>query len=182
MHYEDLELCRYHSGPLDTDSWHVPLRAIGWLESGHPYNRGPRPIALVEQINALVDNAERVFQQYHFRGFHDCTICELGDPAARLARSHINLLIPSKRTVFACPAAIVHYLSVHSYLPPSDFVIAVQDCPPYGSPQYFELLREANDGFPVPMVTWDEYLIEQRKVTDGLIRRRQTRLGTGPKE
>ena len=174
MHYEDLELCRYHSGPLDSDSWHVPLRSIGWLESGHPYNRGPTPIALVEQINALVDNAERVFQQYHFRGFYDCTICESGVPAARLARSHINLLIPSKRTVFACPAAIVHYLSVHSYLPPSDFVIAVQDCPPYGSPQYFELLREANDGFPVPMVTWDEYLIEQR--------RRQTRLGTGPKE
>jgi hypothetical protein len=167
MHYEDLELCRYHSGPLDSDSWHVPLRAIGWLESGHPYNRGPTPIA-------LVDNAERVFQQYHFRGLHDCTICESGVPAARLARSHINLLIPSKRTVFACPAAIVHYLSVHSYLPPSDFVSAARDCPPYGSPQYFELLREANDGFPVPMVTWAEYLIEQR--------RRQTRLGTGPKE
>jgi hypothetical protein len=120
MHYEDLELCRYHSGPLDSDSWHVPLCAIGWLEGGHPYHRGPTPIALVEQIN--------------------------------------------------------------SYLPPSDFVSAARDCPPYGSPQYFELLREANDGFPVPMVTWDEYLIEQRKVTDELLRRRQTRLGTGPEE
>ena len=84
MHYEDLELCRYHSGPLDSDSWHVPLRSIGWLESGHPYNRGPTPIALVEQINALVDNAERVFQQYHFRGFHEVVWRQLFAPPTKL--------------------------------------------------------------------------------------------------
>ena len=33
----------------------------------------------------------------------------------------------------------------------------------------FESLREANDGYSVPLVTWDEQLIEQRKVTDELI-------------
>jgi hypothetical protein len=163
MYFEDLELCRYHPGPLDSDSWHVPLRAIGWLEDGHPFNHGPTPTGLAELLGALVDNAERVFQQHHFRGLHDCTICESGLPSAHLARSHINLLIPGKRMVFACPAAITHYLSVHSYLPPSEFVDAVQECPPYGSPRYLELLREANDGCPLPLVTWDEYLIERRR-------------------
>src|SRR5882757_1888576 len=101
MYYEDLELCRYHSGPLDSDSWHVSLRAIGWLESGHPYNRAPIPIGLVEQLGALLDSAEGAFQQYHFRGLHDCTFCKPGHPDARVARSHINLLIPSKGMVFA---------------------------------------------------------------------------------
>jgi hypothetical protein len=181
MYYEDLELCRYHAGPLDASNWHVPLRAIGWLESGHAFNSGATPLGLVEQLGALMDGAKSVFRQYHFRGLHDCTLCIPG-PGARLAQSHINLLIPAKRTVFACPTAIIHYLTVHSYLPPSEFVDAVLECPPYGSPRYFESLREANDGYPVPLVTWDEHLIEQRKVTDELIRRRQTRTDTASEE
>jgi hypothetical protein len=170
MYFEDLELCRYHTGPLDSDSWHVPLRAIGWLEGGHPYNTGATPTGLVELLGAHVDNAERVFQQHHFRGLHDCSLCKPGDPGACLARSHINLLIPGKRTVFACPAGIIHYLTIHSYLPPSEFIEAVQECPQYGSPRYLERLREANDGYPLPLVTWDEYLIETRKRTNELIR------------
>ena len=182
MYFEDLELCRYHSGPLDSDSWRVPLRAIGWLESDHPYNRGATPEGLVEQFGALLDQAEGVFRQYNFRGLHDCTLCKPGHPDARLARSHINLLIPSDGMVFACPAGIVHYITVHSYLPPSQFVAAVQECPPYGSPRYLEFLREANDGYPIPLVTWDEYLNEQRKVTDEIISRRQASVDTPPKE
>jgi hypothetical protein len=63
MYYEDLELCRYHSGPLDSDSWHAPLRAIGWLERGRPYYRGPVPIGLVEQLGALLDSAAEAFQR-----------------------------------------------------------------------------------------------------------------------
>jgi hypothetical protein len=178
MYFEDLELCRYQSGPLDSDGWHVPLRAIGWLEGGHPYNHGPTPSGFVEQLGALLDIAERVFQQYHFRGLHDCTLCESGHSSAHLARSHINLLIPGTRTVFACPAAITHYVTVHAYLPPSEFVDAAQECPLYGSPRYLESLREANDGYPLPLVKWDEYLIESRKTTDEIIRRRQAGLDT----
>jgi hypothetical protein len=135
----------------------------------------------VAQVEALIDSAERIFQQYHFRGLHDCTLCNPG-PDARLARSHINLLIPSERMVFACPAAISHYLSIHSYLPPSEFVYAVQKCPPYGSPQYFESLQEANDGHTVPLITWDNYLAEGRKQHEEVIGLRQARLDAGPKK
>ena len=46
MHYDDLALCRYHSGPLDADSWCVPLLAIGWLEGSYPFKRGAAPIGL----------------------------------------------------------------------------------------------------------------------------------------
>jgi hypothetical protein len=156
MYYEDLELCRYHNGPLHADSWHVPLRAIGWLESGHAYNRGPTPSNLADKLDALIVGAESAFRHYHFRGLHDCTLCDPGLADARLRRSHVNLLIPGKLAVFACPAGILHYLMVHSYLPPSEFVNAVHECPPSGSPQYFELLRKANDGHAVPLMTWDE--------------------------
>jgi hypothetical protein len=93
-----------------------------------------------------------------------------------MSKHQIGVKIPSNRTVFAFPAGIIHYLTVHSYLPPSEFMDAVQKCPPYGSPRYLELLREANDGYPLPLVTWDECLIESRKTTDELIRRRQAGL------
>jgi hypothetical protein len=146
MYFEVLELCRYHLGPMHADNWRVPLRAIGWLEGGHPFNRGQSPTSLVEQLRTLLDAAEGVFQQYHFRGLHDCALCKTGDSERRLARSHINLLIPSTRAVFASPAGIIHYIVVHSYLPPPAFVDAVARCPPYGSPKYIDSLREANDG------------------------------------
>jgi hypothetical protein len=129
VHYEDLALCRYHVGPLHADSWQVPLSAIGWLEIGHAYIEGSTPMSLVEKLDVLIDGAGRAFQQYHFRGLHDCTLCEPGDVNARLPRSHINLLIPGKREVFASPASITHYLTMHSYLPPSQFVEAVLGMP-----------------------------------------------------
>ena len=128
----------------------------------------------------MIASAEKVLSQYHFRGLHDCTLCSSG-PDARLRRSHINLLIPSKRAVFACPAAIVHYLTAHSYLPPVAFIEAVFDCPPYGSPQYFGSLREANGGHPVPLMPRDEYLIEERRKTNELIQRRKALSDKAPK-
>jgi hypothetical protein len=180
MFFEDLALCRYHTGPFDADSWHVPLRAIGWLEGGHSFRCGESPPGLVAQLGSLIDNAGSIFRQHNFRGLHDCTLCAPGEDA-RLAGSHVNLLIPSIRTVFACPAAITHYLTVHNYLPPVEFVDAVFRCSPYGSPKYLESLREANDGYSIPLVTWDEYLTESRKELEEIIRLRQARLDSEPK-
>ena len=37
-------------------------------------------------------------------------------------------------------------------------------------------LREANDAYPAQLITWDEKLIEERKLTGEPIRRRQARL------
>jgi hypothetical protein len=84
--------------------------------------------------------------------------------------------------VFACPAAITHYVAIHSYVPPSEFVYAAKKCPPYGSSQYFELLQAADDGHPVPMITWDTYLAEGRKQQNEHLGLRKARLETGPKE
>ena len=176
MFYEDLELCRYHNGPFNSDNWHVPLRAIGWLERGHPYSRGSSPGHVIEQLKKLIESSVQSFQQYHFRGLHDCTLCEKGSAEARLTGSHLNLFIPWRRAVLVCPAGIVHYLMVHSYAPPAEFVQAVQECPPYGSPQYLEALREANDRHSVPLVTWEEALREQRKEMENIAQRRQSRL------
>jgi hypothetical protein len=182
MYYEDQSLCRYHSGCLHADSWHVPLRAIGWLESGHSYNQGPTPTNLAEKLDVLIETANGAFRHYHFRGLHDCTLCEPGHAHARLARSHVNILIPHKQAVFASPAGILHYILAHSHLPPSEFLAAVDECPQYGSPEYFEALRVANDGHPVPLMSWEDMMSAQRKETEKLVRYRQGLLGSSPKK
>jgi hypothetical protein len=67
-------------------------------------------------------------------------------------------------------------------LPPEAFVEAVLQCPGYGSPEYFDSLREANEGHAVPLITWNEHLIESRKQTEELIGRKKPLLDKAPQE
>ncbi|MBW3596996.1 MAG: hypothetical protein KY475_06945 [Planctomycetes bacterium] len=71
MHIPDLQLCRYHNGPLDADSWAVPLRAVGWLEHPHSYTQGPVPFGFADKLGSLVKQMREAFPQYVFRGAMD---------------------------------------------------------------------------------------------------------------
>jgi hypothetical protein len=159
VHYEDLTLCRYHRGSLDTDSWRVPLLAVGWLEGPYPYPRGTAPANLMPMLEGFVSAAGQIFRHECFRGLHECNICV---PASLLRQSHINLLIPGDGVVYASPAGIVHYMSDHQYLPPWGFIDAVNHCPDYGSDAYLSALREANGGHQIPLRTWDECRSERK--------------------
>jgi hypothetical protein len=162
MYFEDLTLCRYHSGALDANNWPVPLLAVGWLEQSHQYTQGVSPADLTGRLQALIAAAgDANLPCLHFRGLHTCTLCSPDVPAARLELSYINLLIPGRRVVFAVPAGITHYITDHSYLPPPEFIEAVNACPTYGSDDYHAALREANDGHPNPM---DEWIREYEKL------------------
>jgi hypothetical protein len=155
MYFEDLTLCRYHTGALDANNWPVPLLAVGWLEQSHQYTQGVAPSSLTPRLQAFIAAAADASLPYlNFRGLHSCTLCSPGVPAALLESSYINLLIPGRRVVFASPAGIIHYITDHSYLPPSEFIEAVNACPTYGSDDYHAALREANGGHPNPMDTW----------------------------
>jgi hypothetical protein len=63
----------------------------------------------------------------------------------------MNLLIPGVGVVYAAPAGFLHYIKEHSYLPPAEFIRAVEACPPYGSDAYEAALREANRDHPTPV-------------------------------
>ena len=55
-------------------------------------------------------------------GMHQCEICDdEGDSG--------DIAIPSGDVLFVAPTMIVHYVRVHGYLPPVDFVRAVLACP-----------------------------------------------------
>lgn len=157
MHFADLDKCRYHRGPLDADSWQVPLLAVGWLDHPHGYRVGDVPDGLLARLQSLVSAAEAAHPQHNFRGLHCCSLCEAASgPSEPLHQSHVNLLIPGDRVVYAAPAGITHYIEFHSYSPPSEFIAAIASCPEYGSAAFYEALRAANQGNEPPIRSWEE--------------------------
>jgi hypothetical protein len=86
-------------------------------------------------------------------GWHTCSICMANGlrSQALLASSHTTIFVPGDGIVFIAPGAVDHYIEVHSYLPPADFVDAVFACPDLGSPEYRQALRAANGGVEAPL-------------------------------
>jgi hypothetical protein len=168
MYFPDLDKCRYHSGPLDADSWQAPLLAIGWLEHPYRFSCGKTPEGMLARLQNLVAAATEAHPHYNFRGLHCCSLCEAERSTSEaLVQSHVNMLIPGIGVVYAAPAGITHYIEAHSYLPPIEFMAAVSLCPTYGSAAFYEALRNANQGREPPMQTWNENV---RATRDALLK------------
>lgn len=151
MHIPDLELCRYHTGPFDAENWSVPLRAIGWLEYPHHFNSGATPSGLVARLQMLVKQARTAYSHYNFRGGMFCSICKsTGLHSPGPIWSQENIFVPGNEAVYVAPGGIVHYVEVHSYFPPEEFIDAVLRCPDCGSSEYRDALYAANGGIVPP--------------------------------
>jgi hypothetical protein len=158
-HYVDLSLCTYHSGPFDSANWSVPLRAIGWLQHPHLYMHGTVPNDVLPKLKSLVEQVRSAYSQYLFRGGMTCSLCEdAGLEGPGPIWSQENVFVASKGVVFVAPGGVVHYIEVHSYLPPPEFIGAVLNCPVPGSRKYCEALRSANLGTDPPLETYDAFM------------------------
>jgi hypothetical protein len=155
MYYPDLHTeCDIDSGP-DT-------RAVGWLSPDHPFRSRPASPAF---LACLARHVETAWGPAASLGPHDCEFC--GQPLRREHRTRRlpavpseTLWIPTADAVYVAPAAILHYVSEHSYAPPEVFVLAVLACPPQGSRQYFALLR----GLP----TWWSLMLGDHSIDEVL--------------
>ena len=103
-------------------------RAIGWLDGEHGFERGAVDPSFYERLKRL---AEKPFEPIVTAGVHRCEVCQF--PEAVGAR---NLIVPGDGFLYICPELIVHYVAVHSYLPPEDFRRAVERCPEMGTAAY----------------------------------------------
>jgi hypothetical protein len=111
------------------------VRAVGWLEAGHRFARGPVP---AEFLAALKVHVAKAFQPVIFMGSHRCSLCAEG---GRNRRGHHNLLVPTAGLLYVAPELVVHYIEDHGYQPPVEFIAAVLACPEQESAAYFELVR-----------------------------------------
>ena len=95
---------------------------IGWLDAAFPFNQGDVPPEFLRILQRLCDKPLLLH-----RGFHLCQFCPEG-PCTKDITRRGNGQIQVRGEggiVFVAPTMIHHYVSVHHYLPPAEFIAAV---------------------------------------------------------
>jgi hypothetical protein len=99
---------------------------VGWLSVDYPFLRGEVQPKFVDALAILAHNPDNLC-----RGSHTCDICCPSTQSYDLAGRKIGLgngevrVIGQDRVIYSAPTLIVHYVAVHNYLPPTDFIEAV---------------------------------------------------------
>jgi hypothetical protein len=114
---------------------------VGWLDNVHAYPKGTVDARLVEKMKLLASHPVELY-----RGKHICELCVeppdlvkamlpnrvVLDPQCSWARwveqrsSNGEIRVPGEGIVFAAPVLIIHYVEAHNYLPPAQFLKAIE--------------------------------------------------------
>jgi hypothetical protein len=120
---------------------HPGVVHVGWLDNAHPYPQGTVDARLIEKMKLLASNPVELY-----RGKHICELCAeppdlvktmlpdrvVLDPNCSWARwvsqrsSNGEIRVSGEGIVFAAPVLIVHYIEAHGYLPPAQFLKAIE--------------------------------------------------------
>ena len=123
---------------------HPEVVHVGWLDNAHAYATGTVDDGLVEKMRRLASKPVELY-----RGFHICELCieppnlvksclpnrAVLDPDCSWVKwidgrkSNGEIRVSRGGTTFAAPLLIVHYVEAHRYLPPEDFLKAVEEAP-----------------------------------------------------
>ena len=123
---------------------HPGVVHLGWLDNIHPYPKGAVDARLIEKMKLLTSKPVQLY-----RGKHICELCDeppdivkttlpdrvVIDPNCSWARwvdersSNGEIRVSREGIIFAAPVLIVHYIEAHSYLPPTQFLKAVEAAP-----------------------------------------------------
>ncbi|GAB3956553.1 hypothetical protein [Micromonospora vulcania] len=108
--------------------------AVGWLDAPYAFEKGPVPAGFAARLLDIVAGPP----VNSMRGWHDCSHCPPSSdadaamlsvelPSGAVALGHTEIRVPARPgVVFAAPSLIWHYVTVHAYLPPAEFIAAVQ--------------------------------------------------------
>lgn len=128
--YEDLTECDYLG-----EEYLKFLTAICWLEKEKPYTKGEISQTIVDKLYEISKLPETLV---YFLGYHECDFCGFCD--VELGAS--MFIIGFKEKIYACPAMIIHYIKAHKYLPPPEFLEAVQNYDHQKAMAHLEEIRE----------------------------------------
>lgn len=112
MHFADLT--PYTDAAVPTGlprTWNV-----GWLGSVAPYARGTVDPQVSRRLAEIVRKPVRVM-----RGRHECEFCRQVSGTGEVWIAGAN------DQVYAAPSMIFHYVNVHHYVPPVDFINVLQE-------------------------------------------------------
>lgn len=114
---------------------------VGWLDSIHEYPKGIVSNKLCKKLKqlTLLENYQTsrsalVIHTNHVRYIYSCPLCHSDIALYDKKRNEIMMLginqiqIPSanKDYLFCAPSLIYHFITEHDYLPPYDFLEAIE--------------------------------------------------------
>jgi len=123
---------------------HPGVVHVGWLDNVHPCATGSVDVRLIEKMKWM---ASRPVELY--RGKHRCELCVepsdlvktylpngiVIDPKCSWAQwidersSNGEIRVSREGMTFAAPVSILHYIEKHHYLPPDQFLKAIEEAP-----------------------------------------------------
>jgi|SRR5579864_169910 len=118
-------------------------RNVGWLGPDRDFERAEPSAEILDRVEGFCKSS--VAQT---RGFHACEFCQ--DDSWHAARNDEQLAVGSAEirvfspdgTIYAAPTLIYHYMKVHHYRPPDEFIRALLEGPAASSQEYLERLTQ----------------------------------------
>jgi hypothetical protein len=89
---------------------------VGWLKRKHPFPTGVTSEEFRLKLGRLCQHSVHLYF-----GFHECEFCT----GRNRPDGNGEIRVSGVKAAYAAPALIHHYVKVHAYLPPDDFVAAV---------------------------------------------------------
>ena len=121
---------------------HPGVVHVGWLDNIHPFAKGKVDARLVEKMRLLATKPVELY-----RGKHVCEVC--GEPPGLIKAlspkgvvidpncswwnwiekrsSNGEIRVSRDGVIYAAPVLIIHNIEVHGYLPPDQFLLAVEE-------------------------------------------------------
>ena len=138
-YFKDLSIYSY----LARQQWPMENN-VGWLGAGHEFS-------IWSPSEAILDSLWKYCKVHvnQTRGLHGCHLCRESYPMKAWRNGESQMLgsaeiraFSNRGAIFAAPNLIFHYVSVHGYQPPDEFIDALSEgpCPP--DPEYFVRLEK----------------------------------------
>lgn len=131
------DLDKYQGCPEDGDIGFWPL-AIGFLHRKRSFPTGTPPNGFLEKLKPFCLDPLTVCK---IQGRMKCPICNerVDLDGEGLGSAEIRVL--GKEDIYAAPDLIYHYIAVHDYIPPPDFVHAIMHGSPAGNTEHRALVN-----------------------------------------
>jgi hypothetical protein len=132
---------------LTNDNVDASVLNVGWLDISAPYAVG---VTSQEFQKKILDFCVSEYIVLRCLGYHECQYCvnppwpivvqHQSGRKVELGNGEIRVI--GKSVIYASPTLIYHYVSVHSYRPPDEFVEAVLNGPHAGSDEQKAILAK----------------------------------------
>ncbi len=119
---------------------------VGWLSRGYDFERGKSSEQFYQRLLEFC-----AFPICKTRGWHVCEFCgsEQAVPLNITINAQSSLILGSAEMrvsgdykVFASPDLIYHYVTVHEYLPPKEFINAILESPLPTTKEYMKKFQD----------------------------------------